>query len=339
LPSENEGVVEISWQIGKYANWQVDKSLNINFTLAKLPPAPASGTSCAGQALQTCTFKRKIMHTEDYDIATIEQYLAGQLEAGAAARFEAQLERDETLRMDTGQYRRLFDGFAALRSQAYQDKIAGWEAEAQLVENEAAFAPALEGLAALRSEQLRDKIAGWEAAHQIETPAEKSAIVKTLRPVFVRRLAVAASILLLVAVGLSWYATGNYRAEHLVESYYRMPNIGNTMGGEQTLRNRLETRFADAHRLMEQKSYSEALIAFGEVLTLSRSAGLDEARMRYYSDQVSWNRVLILLAQGAPEAEVRAALEQVVGDTQNEYREKAEALKAQLDSFWRRLVW
>ncbi len=280
------------------------------------------------------------MHTEDYDIATIEQYLAGQLEAEAAARFEAQLERDEALRADTGQYKRLFDGFAALRSQAYSDKIAGWEAEAQLVENGTEFAPVLEGLAALRSEQLRGKIAGWEAAHQIEAPAEKSAIVKTLRPVFVRRLAVAASILLLVAVGLSWYATGNYSTEHLVESYYRIPNsIGNQMGDEQTLRSRLESRFADAHRLMEQKSYPEALIAFGEVLTLSRSAGLDEIRMRYYSDQVSWNRVLILLAQKAPEAEVRAALDKVAGDPQNEYREKAVELKKQLGSPWRLFVW
>jgi len=279
------------------------------------------------------------MHTEDYDIATIEQYLAGQLEAGAAARFEAQLERDETLRTDTGQYRRLFDGFAALRSQTYQDKIAGWEAEAQLVETETEFAPVLEGLAALRSEQLRGKMTGWEAAHQAEAPFVKTAVVKTLRPVFVRRLAVAASILLLAAVGLSWYATGNYSAEHLVESYYRMPNIGNTMGGEQTLRNRLESRFADAHRLMEQKSYAEALIAFGEVLTLSRSAGLDEARMRYYSDQVSWNRVLILLAQKAPEAEVRAALEKVAGDPQNEYQGKAGELQKQLGSPWRLFVW
>ena len=279
------------------------------------------------------------MHTEDYDIATIEQYLAGQLEAEAAARFEAQLERDEALRADTGQYKRLFDGFAALRSQAYSDKITGWEAEAQLVENGTEFAPVLEGLAALRSEQLRGKIAGWEAAHQIEAPAEKSAIVKTLRPVFVRRLAVAASILLLVAVGLSWYATRNYSPEQLVESYYRMPNIGNTMGGEQTLRSRLESRFADAHRLMEQKSYPEALIAFGEVLTLSRSAGLDEIRMRYYSDQVSWNRVLILLAQKAPEAEVRAALDKVVEDPQNEYREKAVELQKQLGSPWRLFVW
>jgi len=279
------------------------------------------------------------MHTEDYDIATIEQYLAGHLEAEAATRFKAQLETDEVLQTDTTQYRRLFDGLSALRSQAYADKFAGWEADAQLAENEAEYAPLLEGLAALRSEQLRGKMTGWEAAHYAAAPAGKTAVVKTLRPVFVRRLAVAASILLLLAAGLSWYATGNYSAESLVESYYRMPNIGNNMGSEQTLRNRLESRFADAHRLMEQKSYSEALIAFGEVLTLSRAAGLDESRMRYYSDQVSWNRVIILLAQKAPEAEVRAALEQVAGDPQNEYREKAVELQKQLDSFWRRLVW
>lgn len=279
------------------------------------------------------------MHTEDYDTTIIEQYLAGQLEAAAAAHFEAQLETDETLRTDTTQYRRVFDGLAALRSQAYSDKFAGWEAEARMVENETEFAPVLEGLAALRSEQLRGKMTGWETAHQTIAPAEKTAVIKTLRPVFVRRFAAAASILLLVGVGLSWYATMNYGSEQLAETAYRMPNIGNTMGGEQTLRNRLESRFADAHRLMEQKSYSEALIAFGEVLTLSRAAGLDETRMRYYSDQVSWNRVIILLAQKAPEAEVRAALEKVVADPKNEYQGKAEALKAQLDSFWRRLVW
>lgn len=279
------------------------------------------------------------MHTEDYDIATIEQYLAGELEAEAAARFEAELERDETLRIDTAQYRRLFDGLAALRSQTYNDKFAGWEAEAQLVEQETELAPVLEGLAALRSENLRYKMAGWETAHQTRAPAGKAAVIKTLRPVFVRRLAVAASIILLMGVGLSWYATMNYSSERLAEISYRMPNIGNTMGGEQTLRSRLESRFADAHRLMEQKSYSEALIAFGEVLTLSRAAGLDETRMRYYSDQVSWNRVIILLAQGAPEAEVQAALDKVIADPQNEYQGKAEALKAQLDSFWRRLVW
>ncbi|MFM9946886.1 MAG: hypothetical protein ACKV1O_03010 [Saprospiraceae bacterium] len=279
------------------------------------------------------------MHTEDYHITTIEQYLAGQLEAEAAARFEAQLEKDETLRTDTAQYGRLFDGLSALRSLAYSDKFAGWEADAQLVEHETAFAPVLEGLAALRSENLRDKMTGWETVHQGKVPAEKTAVIKTLRPVFVRRFAVAASILLLVGVGLSWYATMNYSSERLAETAYRMPNIGNTMGGEQTLRNRLESRFADAHRLMEQKSYSEALIAFGEVLTLSRAAGLDETRMRYYSDQVSWNRVIILLAQEAPEAEVRAALDKVAEDPQNEYQGKAEALKAQLDSFWRRFVW
>lgn len=279
------------------------------------------------------------MHTEDYDITIIEPYLTGQLEAGAAARFEAQLAQDEALQADTAQYRRLFDGLGALRSLAYADKIAGWEAEAQLAESEAEYAPVLEGLAALRSENLRGKMTGWETAHQAEAPVVKTAIVKSLRPVFVRRLAVAASILLLLAVGLSWYAMGNYSAEKLAESYYRMPNIGNTMGGEQTLRSRLESRFADAHRLMEQKSYSDALIAFGEVLTLSRAAGLDETRMRYYSDQVSWNRVLILLAQKAPEPELRAALEQVAGDPQHEYREKATELKRQLDSFWRKLVW
>ncbi|MDZ4703558.1 MAG: hypothetical protein SH848_06500 [Saprospiraceae bacterium] len=279
------------------------------------------------------------MHTEDYDIATIEQYLAGQLEAEATARFEAQLAQDEALKADTAQYRRLFDGLGALRSQAYRDKFAGWEADAQLAESAAEYAPVLEGLAALRSEHLRGKMAGWEAAHQNKTPVEKTAVVKTLRPVFVRRLAVAASILLLVGAGLSWYASQHYSAESLVADYYRMPNIGNTMGGEQTMRSRLESRFADAHRLMEKKSYSEALIAFGEVLTLSRAAGLDETRMRYYSDQVSWNRVLILLAQKAPEPELRAALDQVLADPQNEYQGKAEALRGQLDGFWRKLVW
>ncbi|NUO01220.1 MAG: hypothetical protein HUU01_11455 [Saprospiraceae bacterium] len=279
------------------------------------------------------------MHTEDYDIAIIEQYLAGQLEAGAAARFEAQLAKDDTLQADTAQYRRLFDGLAALRSQAYSDKIAGWEAEAQLIENEAALAPVLEGLAALRSEQLRDKMTGWETVHQSAATTEKTAIVKTLRPVFVRRLAVAASILLLAGAGLSWYASQRYSAESLVADYYRMPNVGNTMGSEQTMQGRLGARFAEAHRLMEKKSYAEALIAFGEVLTLSRSAGLDETRMRYYSDQVSWNRVLILLAQGAAEPELRAALDKVLDDPKNEYHPKAVALKEQLDSFWRKLVW
>ncbi len=280
------------------------------------------------------------MHKEDYDIATIEQYLAGQLGAEQAARFEAQLATDEALKADTAQYSRLFDGLNALRSQAYRDKIAGWEADTQLAESRTTLAPILDGLAALRSEGLRDQMLVWEKAHQSETVdlPKKETPVRTLRPVFVRRLAVAASILLLICVGAGWYAASNYSTDTLVADYYRMPNIGNQMGGEQTMRSRLESRFAEAHQLMQDKSYAEALKAFGEVQSLSRSAGLEDADVQYYSDQVSWNRVLILMAQQVSDEELRAALDQVVSNPENEYREKAASLKQQIDSHWRRLA-
>ncbi len=281
------------------------------------------------------------MYAEDHDIATIEQYLTGRLEAAEAAQFEAQLAADETLQADTAQYQRLFDGFHALRALAFADKVAGWEADAMLTENELEFAPVLDGLAALRSEQLRSQMTGWEAAHPAETkaPAQKEAVIKTLRPNWSRRIAIAASFLLLLGAGLSWYATSTYNSDSLVANYYRTPNIGNTMGGEQNMRSRLDTRFTDAHRLMQEKNWSQALIVFGEVLNLSRSAGLDASEMRYYSDQVSLNRVLILLGQNASEEEIYAGLDRVINDPQNEYRSKAIALKAELQSFWRKLAW
>lgn len=275
------------------------------------------------------------MHTEDYDIETIEQYLNGQLDAELNVRFETQLAQDEVLQSDTAQYRRLFDGFGALRSQAFGERVSDWEAELQFTENQTGYAPLLDGLAALRSEALREQMAGWEKVHTTtQEQPQKEAIIKPMRPSFVRRWAVAATILVLVGAGLSWYATQNYSSDSLAESYYRMPNIGNTMGNNDAARSEIENKFAEAHRLMNQKAYREALPVFDEVLLLLPKAGLDETTIRYYSDNAEWNRALALLATEGASKDTRAALDTVLADAQSEYQPKAEALLEQLNSWW-----
>ncbi len=303
------------------------------------------------------------MSLKDADVQAIEQYLRGALSPAERQAFEARLAADEDLKGEVTAYRHLFDGFDVLRNEAFRQQLQQWENGVDLEEEELleqywlgvlpatqraaiearladdpAFAErarrqqtVLEGLDALRADTFAAKIKEWE------TQTEDKPKIRRLQPVW--RLAVAASFLLVLGLGLRWYASANYGDQALLTNYYRTPaTVTNTMGAPETGEDRLTSAFNRAHRLMSEQQYDRAVTAFDTVRVQAATAKVDDFTREYLLDNAAFSRALALIGADADETAIRTALEEVINDANSDYREEAERLLEQLDSFWRKVL-
>lgn len=253
------------------------------------------------------------MNTETFE--RIEAYLANRLSAEARAAFEQELTDNSELADEVALHR--------LERRAMQLELHA---------------------------DLRQTMQAWknEAA---QTTTKQEAVVRTLRPRLGRTLAYAASVLVLVFAGTSWWATQQYSDEALALDANSVPRISRNRGTTDQL--------TQAQTAIGKQDYQRALtLVEGDEsmnAALVRGAaylGLDdkiEARTAYNTvletgstpqrELAEWQLLLIELSEGesaAVQTKLQAIIEQQPAHT---YQQQAIQLQKRLNSFWRKLAW
>ncbi|MCB0572746.1 MAG: hypothetical protein KDC66_23420 [Phaeodactylibacter sp.] len=299
-----------------------------------------------------------------YDIEPIERYLLGQMEPAERVAFEALLQADEGHRAEVENYRRLFGGFAAIRSEAFRKLALLWEAEADAASDEVeliewylngqlqgpgrnafeermlsdehlageveAYRQLHYGFSAARSEVFRDKLEGWESAKS--SPVALKAASR--RPLLYRIAAAAAAVLLLAGFGLNWYANSHYSRPALVASYYQPPRSETIMGNDQPTLTTIAQQFTRANELFQKQHYAEAYQAFDGLLGSLPAAGLDKFNHQYFLEQSEWNRLLAAMAMDTPPLDPAGEARRIAGADGHEFQAEAKRLSRQLQSVW-----
>ena len=243
------------------------------------------------------------------EISEIESYLRGDMNEANRRAFDAQLTTDEAFRSEVAAYRQIYTGFEALKEEAFAKDVAQWTTEAR----------------AKGTSQLE----GDDKLRPISTGAK-------VRPIW-RRLAVAASIALLLGVGATWWGSGQYSDAAIAERGYVAPLQSGTLG-EETRLEEIEELFEKAHTFFQNGQYSTAGEAFDAfILILEGSPFLfDELTQDFYLDNAKWTTLLAKFAAGEiKEPTMKKELEKIAADPTSEYSVKAERMLEDMGSFWR----
>jgi len=241
------------------------------------------------------------------EISSIEAYLRGGLSKDEQDAFDAQLATDEAMQSEVAAYRQIFTGFEGLKEEAFAKDVAQWVEEAKA----------------------KSDVGGEDNIRPIQTGAK-------VRPMW-QRLAVAASIALLLGFGATWWGSGQYSNSALSENAYVAPLSSGTMGENQQLKE-TETQFENAHQLFQSGKYEEAAKSFDSfIVKLEGSPFLfDELTQDFYLDNAKWTSLLSKFASGKIEDEnMKGELEKIAADPMSEYSDKAERMLEDMGSFWR----
>ena len=216
------------------------------------------------------------------DISHIEAYLRGKMAGQERRDFDAQLSTDEALKTEVEAYRKIFTGLEGLRDEAFVHDVASWVAEAKSDDS--------------------DNI----------VPMQSGA---TVRPLW-RRLAVAASIALLLGFGAAWWGGSQYSDVAIAERGYVAPLSSGTMG-EGTQLDEVEALYEAAHQNFQEGKYAAAAERFDQFTATLRGnpAIMDELTANAYLDNARWTGLLAKFAAGQiGEVALKTELEKIAAD-------------------------
>lgn len=221
----------------------------------------------------------------------------------------------------------------------------------------------------LSEQSWRANIKQWNTdingqAHQTNSPAivppVKTSKVRSLRGI----LSIAASILLLVSLGLGWWINANFSNTGLISGQYLSAAIAGDKGGSNTFDTQYEqgvtaftkTDYATTVQLLEslpidnpnyiaaqyylghsyylQKQYTAAIPAFQSVLAQNALPAFINR------DKLKWNLALAYVANKQTNSnELNQLLQELSTQGVAPYNQKAKDLKNDLNSFWRTMFW
>lgn len=240
------------------------------------------------------------------DISHIESYLRGEMDADDRRAFEAQLTTDESLRSEVAAYRQIFTGFDALQEESFATDVAKWTAAAKAKGDDGKIVP------------IKRRATVWSVLQQV---------------------AVAASVVLLLGFGAAWWGSNQYSNTALVKNAYVAPLSGGTMGETNILVTEVDRMFEKAHRQFQDGNYEEASKEFENITaTLERNAdNFDPLTIQSWLKNANWTGLLAKFVSGQiSEEQFKLELEAIAKDTSSEYAAKAQKLRGDLDSIWRR---
>jgi anti-sigma-K factor RskA len=313
------------------------------------------------------------MSSDNSQIEIIEQYLLGNLSAPEREAFEAQMSAEPALSAEVAAYRQVLEGFGSMQMSDFSSAMQEWDQEwasidqeeAELIEwylsgqlsgnalqqlelriqRDEAFANKLNqyrtifnSLGALQMSEFADNMQDWnkeETAPKAEDKGE--AKVVGMRPIF-RRLAIAASVLILLFAGANWYAEANYSDEQIITGLYESTRSQNVMGDNQGIEREIDQKYQEAHQQFQRGDYDNALLSFDQLLQEIPASELDDFTANYYRENIEWNRVLAQIGANSSDAEVQASLDAIKAKDGHSYQDEAMALEAKLNSFWKRLA-
>lgn len=296
-------------------------------------------------------------------IAQLEALRAGQLSEEEHKKLLQELDKLPDAEEEKAAFYQLWEAWDALRFEEQRAKFAALDAEwqasddAELVEwylngalspanqqtietrkaNDPAFAQVLQeqaqinsGFLDLKDDDFRQQLRKWEVEEEKPT-----ARLRGLKANWKRLGAIAASVLILMVAGAGWFAQQNYSDEALVARFYKPPPTGNTMGAGAAQAEDYLASFAAAHEALENKNYEAAAQLFAALSTELPPENFAAEDLKYYQDNLDWSIVLAKVGEGKPAAEIKARLEQIIGQEEHTYYREAVALEKALASLWR----
>lgn len=308
------------------------------------------------------------MSSKEINISEIEAYFEGKLDAGQQQALEERLKTDTEFTAAFQDYNLLLDGLKVNQQDYFKSQLETWSSswasideeqiqqiqwyvmgnlsengklqfEAQMAQDEAlaqkvsAYRKIIDGLHTERDQRFRQLMENWSQRHQTQ-PAAK-----------VRRLSVsakwiiaAAAIVLLLGIGLNWYAQNSFSNEALFSAHYKPWLKENVMGPEQLRQNAIAQELEKAHQLLENQSYREAEQAFQQILTQIPNASLDNFNSRYFEENASWNLLLAQLGQDKLNPAFFERLSAIATQNGHTYQASAEALQSKLNSWMYQII-
>lgn len=186
-----------------------------------------------------------------------------------------------------------------------------------------------------------------ERLRQVEKKREQP---KGLRLGFRRKLAIAATLLLLIAAGTFWYAQANYSNQALLAANYSAPNFSAPRSTQQ------DVLYAEAARAFYTGEYEEVISSLkkndqntpASSLLLAHAylktnqadlaiakrpvTGADELK-----EEWQWVELLASLANGDA-SRLQQQLAELTSNPKHAYHNKAKVIQEQTQSTWRRLT-
>jgi len=246
---------------------------------------------------------------------------------------------------------------AAAERQAFEAEVAS---DPDLAEEVEAYRLAREAVELSISDQLRDQFRQWGEVEATGTINEEAQVVR-LRPRHSLRrvLAIAASVLLILAVGSFWYANDQYAADQLAAGYFDSSSAdtrGPVNNQGHPLAEGLEALqsgdYAAADNYFQNipatdENYADARYFLAQSLHLQGKTDESTDILRGLLDQANinlresaqWLIVLNYLKNGQVEdPEFQSRLNAIQADTGHSYYQEAEKLDRQLNSFWYKMA-
>lgn len=244
------------------------------------------------------------------EISEIEAYLRGRMSGAERRAFDEQMATDEAMQSEVAAFRQIFTGLDGLREASFSEDVGQWVAEAKA-----------------KSEDNIKPIHTGAKVRQLSPSSWRTG----------RRLAVAASIALLLGFGAAWWGGGQYSDAAIVERGY-VPPLGSATLGDGPELEEVEKQFEDAHELFQNEKHAEAAQAFASFRsTLENNPSLfDGLTRKFYLENTEWTGLLARFAAGEiSESEMKNELEKIAADPASEYAGKAKEMLEDLGSFWR----
>lgn len=312
------------------------------------------------------------MPSENNLLETIEHYLLGTMPAEEKVAFERRLKTDETLSAEVEAYRSILTGFNAVQMEDFKANLRQWDeswesADQEEIEvifwyltgklgkdageklelkikSDAAFAnkvgqyrTILEGFGAIQMENFANLIKQWDtedSATAIDPKPEKEAV---RIPLF-RKLAVAATVLILLFAGAGWYFQSSFSDAAIIAEAYKGPRDAATMGKEVELTKALDQQFRNAHKLFQQKQYTEANAAFNTFVDSMAVSNLDNFTRNYYLQSVEWTSILARIGAEYDMQTIKQDLSRISTSQKHSYRKDAATLLKKLESMGRQFT-
>jgi hypothetical protein len=168
------------------------------------------------------------------------------------------------------------------------------------------------------------------------TPVKKKGNTATIRPLW-QKIAVAASVVLLVWLGGRWLMNRQYSNEHLALAAYSAPLASGTMGADSAT-NELLKDFEEGHRLFQNGDYDGSATLFSSFLdTMTKNPGaFDPLTKKFYVENARWSLLMAQFAEGKiPEEKLLKVLDVLAQNPSGDFAQKAKKLKKDLGSAWR----
>lgn len=242
----------------------------------------------------------------DDDAELIEWYYLGELSPARMERVEIRAAHDPAFAQLMTASKSLYDGFASLRSMNFKAQMADWESQ---------------------------------NTREVKTETAKVVTLPKRKPIL-RRLAIAAAVLLVAGFGLRWYASQNFSTNTLVAQAQVEPRTGSLLsarGAQADPVKVLKEDIQSAYKQLEVGNYEAAQTAF----TLLQKRVADEVpngpRKQALIDNLAWNTLLAQIGSDGMTAKHQTQLKAFAENTQFNYRNQATDLLEKTESLWYRI--